>query len=270
MNNFNIRYNGFIGKEINIPVEHKWDYLGIGDTIDRYQENVINEVIGKGNDFEVSRFEHAPSDTNNLISEINYEFYFYSGGSLNDINNWRMDYRSEGFSSDDIYYYNNRFVNSFFKLDLYDSVDDKKQTNYISLIIPVQQGITMDVLLQRTSVSIKKPKFILTSNKYKEGFFIYWLRKRNFLDITRFYMSAKFYDASRGIFVRMMTGSNDPSDLTNGPQANLNSKFSFDKTKYFYYQVDLDYNTLTYTISNQNSQRVGAEIPIKWFEYVNP
>lgn len=270
MNNYKIQFSGFTNKQINIPVEMKFDYLGISDSIDMYETDIIKQVIGEGNDFEVSRFGHAPIDTLNTKTEINYEFYFYSGGSLNDINNWRMDYRSEGFTTGDVYYYSNNFTNSFFKLDLYDTVDEKKQTNYITIIIPTKQGLTMGADLQRTSVKIKKPKFLLDYDKDKEGFFIYWLKKRNFLDINRFYMTAKFYDAKRGIFIRMMTGTNTPLDLSNGPQANMDNKFSFDNTKYFYYQVDLNYETQTYTITNQNGQRLGSSIPIKWFEYVNP
>jgi hypothetical protein len=270
VNNFKLKFSGFTQKSINIPVELKWDYLDISDSIDRYEKTIIKEIIGEGNDFEVTRFSHAPSEELNPKTEINYEFYFYSGGSLSDINNWRTDYRSEGFTTSDVYYYRNNFTNSFFKLDLYDNVDEKKQTNYITIIIPIQQGLVMDANLQRTPVKIKKPKFILDYDKDKEGFFIYWLKKRNFLNINRFYMSAKFYDAKRGVFIRMMTGTNSPSDLSNGPQANMNSKFSFDNTKYFYYQVDVNYDTQTYTVTNQNGQRLGTTIPIKWFEYVNP
>lgn len=258
VNKFNIRYNGSIDKTLDIPFNVKWDYLDIDSSIDQFEVDIVREVIGEGNDFEVSRFSHEPND--DLITELNYEFYFYSGGSLNNIDNWLLDYRSEGFTTGDIYYYNNNFINSFFKLDLYDTVDDKKQKNYITIIIPTQQGLTMDTFLQRKEVSIKKPKFVLDYNKNKEGFFIYWLRSRDFLDISRFYMSAKFYDAKRGVFVRLM----------NMPQASLNSKHSFDQTKYFYYQVDLNYNDKTYLISNQNEQRIGIDTPIKWFEYVNP
>jgi hypothetical protein len=177
---------------------------------------------------------------------------------------------SEGFTTDEIYYYTNNFSNSFFKLDLYDNVDEKRQTNYITIIIPTQQGLTMDTIMQRTPVKIKRPYFVLDYVGDKEGFFIYWLKKRNFLNIKTFFMTAKFYDAKNGYFTKMM----------NLPQSSISGdKFVFDSTQYFYYRVELDYEKHNYQVFNMNPTqtiysnlggRAGATIPIKWYEYVNP
>jgi hypothetical protein len=276
VNNFVIRQDIIPNdKQINIPVQLTWDYLGMDMAVDEYESEIITEVIGIGRDFEVSRFSHAPATGTTDSTQANYEFYFYSGGSLNDTNNWRMNYMSEGFTPQEIYYYANDFSNSFFKLDLYDTPDEKRQKNYITIIIPTQQGLKMDTQMQRTTVSIKKPQFILDFIGDKEGFFIYWLKSREFLDIETFFMTAKFYNAKTGQFTKMMTGhGSNPLDLTNGPQANLpsvgQSKYNFDNTQYFYYTVKLDYSTQTYQIFNTNNQRLGTNIPIKWYEYVNP
>jgi hypothetical protein len=276
VNNFVIRQDIFPNdKQINIPVQLTWDYLGMDMSVDEYESEIITEVIGFGRDFEVSRFSHAPATGTTDNTQANYEFYFYSGGSLNDINNWRINYMSEGFTPQEIYYYANDFSNSFFKLDLYDTPDEKRQKNYITIIIPTQQGLKMDTQMQRTTVSIKKPQFVLDFIGDKEGFFIYWLKSREFLDIETFFMTAKFYNAKTGQFTKMMTGhGSNPLDLTNGPQANLSSvgqsKYNFDNTQYFYYTVKLDYSTQTYQIFNTYNQRLGTNIPIKWYEYVNP
>jgi len=271
VNKFEILQTGLVDKEIVLPVQLNWDYIGLDDAIDAYEEDMINQVIGVGRDFEVSRFAHEPATGTTNDTFINYEFYFYSGGPLNQISNWKIDYLNQGFTSQEVFYYVNSFSNSFFKLDLYDSVDEKKQINYITIIIPTQQGTKMDVVMNRTPVQINKPKFVLDYVGDSEGFFIYWLKKRNFLDIKRFYMTAKFFDAKTGQFIKMMTGStNRQVDRTNGPQAYLTNPFSFDSTKYFYYQVDLDYEKQTYVVSNTTGQRLGTNIPIKWFEYVNP
>jgi len=274
MNNFTIRKDLFpSSKQIDIPIQLTWDYLGL-DEIDEYENKVITEVIGKGRDFEVSRFSHLPEPETSK-TEINYEFYFYSGGSLDNMVNWKINYIGEGFTPQNIYYYENNFSKSFFKLDLYDSPDSKTQKNYITIIIPTQQGLTMETYMQRTKVSIKKPKFILDFIGDKEGFFIYWLKSVDFLNIDTFYMSAKFYNAKSGQFTKMMTGNGgDPRDFTNGPQFNIpgsgQSKYSFDSLQYFYYTVKLNYDTHTYQIFNTNNQRLGTNIPIKWYEYVNP
>jgi hypothetical protein len=262
-------------KQINIPVRLTWDYLGLDMAIDEYESQVITEVVGVGRDFEVSRFAHSPATGTTDNTEVNYEFYFYSGGSLDDISSWNINYMSEGFTPQELYYYNNNFSNSFFKLDFYDTPDEKRQTNYLTVIIPTQQGLKMDTLMNRTVVSVKKPKFILDYVGDKEGFFLYWLKKRTFLDIDTFYMTAKFYNAKTGQFTKMMTGrGTDPLDNTEGPQSNINpgtnDKYTFDNLLYFYYTVKLDYTKQTYQVFNTFGERLGTNIPIKWYEYVNP
>jgi hypothetical protein len=277
VNKIQIRKDGITNKELVVPIQLTWDYLGLDQSINEYEANIIKEVTGTYGDFEVTRFAHAPivvTDpyTNDGLeyTDIQYEFNFYSGGSLTTSANWRNTYISEGFTPQDIYYYTNNFSNSFFKLDLYDNVDEKRQTNYITIIIPTQQGLTMDTLMQRTPVKIKKPYFVLDYVGDKEGFFIYWLKKRNFLDIRTFFMTAKFYDAKNGYFTKMM----------NVPQSSIvGNKFTFDSTQYFYYRVELDYEKQNYQVFNMNPTqtlysgldgRAGATIPIKWYEYVNP
>jgi hypothetical protein len=240
-------------------------------SIDEYETRIIDEVIGRGRDFEISRFAHAPATGTTNDTLINYEFYFYSGGSLDNIGNWRVNYLSEGFTPQEVYYYENNFSNSFFKLDFYDTPDEKQQTNYLTIILPTQQGLMMQAQMQRTLVNIRKPQFVLDYVGDKEGFFIYWLKKRNFLDVSTFYMTAKFYNAKTGQFTKMMTGrGSNPIDLTNGPQVYLGNKYAFDNTQYFYYTVKLDYEKQTYQVFNTYGQRLGTNIPIKWYEYVNP
>ena len=277
VNKIEIRQNTFTNKELVIPVELTWDYLGLDQSIDEYEMEVIKQVTGTFGDFEVDRFAHAPSiiqdpltDSSYEVTDIQYEFNFYSGGSLNTSTNWKCDYLMETFTPDEVYYYTNNFSNSFFKLDLYDNVDDKRQTNYITLIIPTQQGITMQATMQRTLVNIKKPFFDLDYVGDKEGFFIYWLKKRDFLNIDTFYMTAKFYNAKKGSFTKMM----------NMPQSSIvGDKYTFDSTKYFYYRVKMDYEKRNYQVFNMNpfqtiysnsGERAGAVVPIKWYEYVNP
>jgi hypothetical protein len=260
-------------KEINIPIKLTWDYLGLDLAIDEYETQMITEVIGVGRDFEVTRFAHAPATGTTDNTEVNYEFYFYSGGPLSNITSWNINYMSEGFTSQELYYYNNNFSNSFFKLDFYDTPDEKRQTNYLTVIIPTQQGLKMDVQMSRNIVSVKKPKFILDYVGDKEGFFLYWLKKRTFLNLDTFYMAAKFYNAKTGQFTKMMTGNGtDPLDDTNGPQSDLSDglRYNFDNTQYFYYTVKLDYPSQTYQVLNTYGQRMGTNIPIKWYEYINP
>jgi hypothetical protein len=126
--------------------------------------------------------------------------------------------------------------------------------------------------MQRIVVDVRKPKFILDYVGDKEGFFLYWLKKRNFLDIDTFYMSAKFYNAKTGQFTKLMTNNKTPTGVI-GPQASfpLNSnQYLFDNNTLFYYIVNLDYKNQTYQVVNSDGQRLGTTIPIKWYEYLNP
>lgn len=261
VNKFVIKQFGPTTKSVNIPIEIKWDNLGQDMDVDEYQDRIVEEIIGVPKDFEIARFGHN-SDLQSNKTEINYEFYFFSGGSMDNESSWVIDYMSAGFTTREIYYYENSFSNSFFKLDFYDTKDEKTQTNYFTIILPTQQGLTMGARLQRTDVFIRRPKFVLDYVGDKEGFFIYWLGSQKFLDIPKFHMSAKFFNGKTGQFHRMMN--------SNGPQSKLGEKYLFNSQDYFYYDVNLDYVNKTYEIFNNLGQRVGTTIPIKWYEYINP
>ncbi len=263
-------------KYINIPIEIKWDFIGQDDAVEEYQQNVVEEVIGFPGDFEVLRFAHAPYD-NETKTDIKYDFHFFADNTGNvpanpsllvtqpttTISNWITSYIPEGFTEIDIYYYVKPFTKSFFKLDFYDTKDAITQTNYFTVILPVQQGFTVTGITSsyKPIVDIKIPSFKLDYVGDKEGFFLYWLRNTKFLDISKFYMTAKFFDARLGIFVKMMNTPQVPPIIP--------SPFTFNPEDYFYYEVRLNYNEKTYEVWDNNN-RVGTTSSIKWYEYINP
>jgi hypothetical protein len=251
---------------INLPIELKWDFYGRDDSIEIYQEEVVKDIIGLSEDFEILRFGHDKYSFSEN-TKINYEFNFYSGNPNNVETstpaNWVCSYLPEGFTASEVYYYEKPFTKSFFKLDFYDSNSGTNQTNYFTVILPVQQGSTESVSISPTkpNVNIKKPSQFLDYVGDKEGFFFYWLRKKEFIDISTFYMTAKFFDARLGVFVKMMTV----------PQSTLPDVFLFNGEDKFYYKVVLDSVNQTYKIFNiSNGLRVGEGTPIKWYEYINP
>ncbi len=266
---------------INIPLQINFDNLGREDLIEQFEEEVISEILNPINDFETLRFSHSEwsftqANTTTNGTSANYEFYFYDNNTnvtASTINNWNTDYENATFTDSEIYYFANSFKGSFFKLDFYDSPQNETQTLILSLIIPTQQGLkesgTVGPPLNQTTVQVKKPKFVLDSTgSDKEGFFIYWLKNKNYLTANEFYVSAKFFNAKIGEFVR----------LINKPQSDFSGQnmFNLDKIQYFYYKYVLDYDTNEYMVYSynanlQNSQRVGTgNTPIKWYEYVNP
>lgn len=254
-------------KYLNIPINMEWDFMGRDDSIDEYEVKAIKEVTGVAADFEVARFSHNIFP--NLDTAINYEFNFYDDTSpitANTIGNWTSTYLNEGFSVQDVYYFSKPFTKSFFKLDFYDTPEESTQQIYLSVILPIQQGLTQNALLSQLlpPVEIKKPTMILDSiGADKEGFYIYWLRSRDFINVSKFFVTAKFFNARLGFFKQM---TNTRQDLITP------NKFQFNNADYFYYRVDLDYSNKTYEVfSTSTQQRVGdSASPIIWYEYVNP
>lgn len=254
-------------KYLNIPVNMQWDFMGRDDSISEYEAKAIKEVTGVAADFEVARFSH--NIFQNDDTAINYQFNFYDDTlpiTGNTIGSWGSSYLNEGFSVQDVYYFSKPFTKSFFKLDFYDTPDESTQQIYLSVILPIQQGLTQTAVINSLipPVEIKKPTMILDSiGADKEGFYIYWLRSRDFIDISQFYMTAKFFNARLGIFKQM---TNTRQDLITP------NKFQFNNADYFYYKVNLDYDNKTYEVFSTSTQlRVGdSASPIIWYEYVNP
>ena len=247
-----------------------WDFYGRDESIELYEDDVVKDIIGIGQDYEVERFSHE-SYGNNQQTRINYKFHFYNASvpvsASTSGSQWTNSYlfpnpTPSGFSPTQVYYYQNPFTKSFFKLDFYDTKDSQSQTNYFTIIIPVQQGDTETAVVSPLipPVQIKKPSFFLDFVGDTEGFFIYWLKDFNYLQLDTFYMTAKFFDARFGVFVKMM----------NEPQGTLPNKFIFDGSRYFYYEVRLDYDTKTYQVLNYLGNRIGTGTPINWYEYINP
>jgi hypothetical protein len=255
-NKFLFPINSLTGKTINIPIEIKWDFGGRSDSIDVYQNEVRDEIIGKPTDYEISRYTHKPYS--NGLTEINYRFFFFDSNS----NTWSNSYLNAGFTSDDVYYFSRPFNNSFFKLDFYDTNNTQTQTILFTVIIPVQQGTTelSSISPLLPLVSIKKPDFKLDYIGDKEGFFLYWLRDPSYLNINTFYMSAKFFDARIGEFIRMITVQQNTL-----PNPNI-----FNTSTYFYRKVVLSYTDRNYEIFEIPNILIGNGTPINWYQYVNP
>lgn len=260
-------------QQFNIPIQLDFDNLGKEQGFVEYENYAINQVINPVQDFEVTRFPHTPWNLNEDRTDINYNFYFFDNKiDINVVatsNNWVTSYTAQTFTSEEVYYYSNSFINSFFKLDFYDNKSSENQKIYFTVIIPTQQGkkenSKINLSKKTVDVEIKKPEFMLDYIGDKEGFFIYWLKNTDYLNLSEFYMSAKFFNAKTGEFVRMMNQS----------QATLNQKFTFNKDNKFYYKCELDYSNYEYKIYYEDEQgnlnRVGdSDNPIKWYEYVNP
>lgn len=248
-------------KFLDVPIEINWEHTGVDDGISVYENEVIKDIIGGADDFEVFRFSHNEYGQKQK-TELTYSFNFYSGSthiSASTTNNWVNTYYGSVFNYDQLVFRQKPFTKSFYKLDFYDTTDESVQTNYFTIILPVLNGSLEEIGTTMDKRMVNKPYISMDYLKNKEGFFIYWLRKKTFINLDTFYMSAKFFDASLGVFVKMMTV----------PQATLPNKFQFNKNL-FYIKTILDYDNRTYSLYDiTTNNRIGEGNPINWFEYVN-
>jgi hypothetical protein len=245
---------------INIPINIDFDVMGRDDDIDRFELDSIKKIVGQPEDFEVDRFSHNINVVKNNETKLLQKYWFWN----QDQNEYQNTYRAD-FTDLEIYYYANNFTNSFFKLEFYNSMEQSSQINYLTQIIPVQQGSTEKITLNNLNppidVNIKIPNFSLDFIGDKEGFFIYWLKSKTFVNIDKFYVSVKFFDAKNGIFKRFLNHE-PPTSST------------FDASKYFYYEYRLNYETKTYEVYGcgiNSPIRYGIDgRPMVWYEYLNP
>jgi len=280
---------------INIPLNIDFDNVGRDDLIDEFENEVVEKVINPVEDFETTRFSNKVwfepqsigfTESINLFGQqktsLTEEFYFFDrsdniSAATVSINNWVADYNYVDnsvfqnfsgitFNDKELYYNANSFSNSFFKLDFYDTPNSETQRLLLTVVIPTQQGrlrsADIGTLLVPQIVNVRRPIFDLDFVGDKEGYFIYWLKEKGYINVDEFYMSAKFFNAKIGQFVRML----------NRPQTLTPSKFNFPNNEFYYYKVVLDYNTYEYEVYSMfgNKNRVGTNTqPIKWYEYVN-
>ena len=128
-----------LDQSINIPINMQWDFTGRDEAISEYETSILKQVIGTATDFEISRFSH--NVFSNFDTAIDYEFYFYDNSqpiTATTVGSWNLSYLNLGFTTEQIYYYSKPFTKSFFKLDLFDSDNEKTQQLYLSIILPAR------------------------------------------------------------------------------------------------------------------------------------
>jgi len=187
---------------------------------------------------------------------LNINFNFYNGVNLASKLNWNSTYLtpSNNFLSDDIKFNKNNFNNSFFKLDYYDSPFSKSQKLYLTTILQASNGVK--------SGDIVIPTYLLDYTENTEGFFIYWLKDSDILNIDTFYVSATFFNGQTGKIKRM--SNRCQAELPTNDKYNLNEIFDF------YYKLNLNYGTHTYEYYDiNNGSQIGVKKnPMNWFEYI--
>jgi hypothetical protein len=197
-------------------------------------------------------------------------------------NTW-YGYDFQTFTPEETYKSNKNFTKSFFKLDLYNSMDRKKQKLFISIIINPMNGNKM----LRPTLSVQcpvdeldgrwncrpegeqfcpTPEFELDPVNNNEGYFIYWLKEKKLIDLNVFYMSCKFYNAKTGEVTQLINENQMTID------SDTSQPYSISKETYYYYRVVLNQDRFQYTIyKTSDGTRVGENSgnPINFYQYFN-
>lgn len=123
------------GKSLNIPIslETKFDITGQEDLIEKFSDDVLQDIINPVKDYEVSKFIHNYDDNGDNGLYIAASFIDKSGDSPF----WIDEYYPQGFEERELVLFSNAVKNSFFKLDFFDTTSREKQKLQLTKIIPI-------------------------------------------------------------------------------------------------------------------------------------
>ena len=239
-----------VDKSLVIPLDINWDFLDRGDSVDIYQQEIVDKVVGEPVDYELARFTHNVCQN---ATKLTYKFNFWNS----DNNDYDNSYVVPNlFNPYQLYYETQPIKKTFFKMDLYDSNDPTNQRIYLSIILtPKQTTITELKNYESFDYNVKIPKFELDYIGEREGFFIYFFQDKTIIGKTDLFMSAKMFNGLTGEYIKF---SSVDQTLQGNPN-NFNPAL-------FYFKVQFNYNDKTYKIINPQNAEV---CEIEWFEYVN-
>ena len=123
------------GKSLNIPIslETKFDITGQEDLIEKFSDDVLQDIINPVKDYEVSKFIHNYDDNGDNGLYIAASFIDKSGDSPF----WIDEYYPQGFEERELVLFSNAVKNSFFKLDFFDTTSRERQKLQLTKIIPI-------------------------------------------------------------------------------------------------------------------------------------
>ncbi len=251
MNRIKILKDG-VNNQIQIPLFEEWDYNNREDSVNEYSQDVLKELIGSATDYEIERFTKRPiydGSTNSYRTSVKHVFKFFNP----ETGAWDENYINPNyFSFNDIKNNDKSFKNSFFKLDLYDKMEQSKRKNFLTIVLQNNQD-TFNYTLNNKIYVLQKPSYSLNYNTTSEGFFLYWFKNYQILNLNTLYITAKFFNSKTGEFVTFLNKTS-------------NSRRVIDSE--LYYKVNFNFNNYTYhytdTVKNEEKEI------ITWYEYLNP
>lgn len=160
--------------QLQMSIPTTWDFLNRGDLIDQYETIVAEEMVGEPQNFEMARFSRKRVSTSGgYITSVTHKFFFadYSQNPtfpLNLTSTWENSYiLGNRFTAEELYKNLKPVQKSFFKLDLYDTTDAKKQKNYLTIILNTPQGLPEQIVTTETETTYQCKKYNLISKDIK-------------------------------------------------------------------------------------------------------
>lgn len=225
-----IKFNN-LDINLKISLGDNNDTIGSQQEIDNIVEITKQSLINPINDIEVRRFNYKP-----IIEPANLQFYF-----VNSNNEYVNNFINAGFTTAEVSSISTRILNSFFILELYDSVDPNTQSRILSTYLTKILGGTNTL-----------PNYSIT-NAAKNQFYylnipLTFINKQNSSTIN-VYAKYSFYNAKDGSISLFYNKQNaDNPSLNTTPEK-----------MYFKIELDLINMTWSYITSNTYSPYGGYD-----------
>ena len=274
------------GKSLNIPIslETKFDITGQEDLIEKFSDDVLQDIINPVKDYEVSKFIHNYDESGDNGLYIAASFIDKKSDNSPF---WIDEYYPQEFNKEELVLFSNAVKNSFFKLDFFDTTSRERQKLQLTKIIPMYlsnlafydvdyDGIadyeddmvdidgdgdddntagnedygdrfeSSQLIKPNQTGTYIVPNLYSNNVKNNEISDLFVFKSLETKPFNEFYMSCRFFNAKTGGVVRM---TNDAL-IDSG----INPK------KDFYYKVKLDRQKLTYEIYEYSDGVEGGRV----------
>lgn len=251
-----------LNKNIIINTETEFiPNINWNDTVQKFEQDTLQDIINPKLNFETSRFIHQPYNSSNGITQNDLWFYFYFYSDNGTTHQGGLNYEFVGLSSIENSKLTVNTSESFFRLDFYkiptlsdDTLDyfNKKLVFTKNLKIPLGEKIFYKTINDYIYV----PIFMGSNYRNDENMNIYWFSDDTVLSDSKltgntFYMTARYFNSIDGSVY----------NFTKTGVAIGDTHSESDNT---YYTVTINRNDNTYYITG--SGRYGtSDNPIKFY-----
>jgi hypothetical protein len=194
----NLRNLGEQENYIKIPIGQNFLPIDTSEIAEnQFIDDEIEKAINPIQDFEKMRFKPFSGITEVIVQ-------------LMETGSTPMTYDSFGYSNEDLKFQRNRFINSFLKLNFYDTPFITNRRLAFQLILFNQlnndqrdtNGNLLDVSLSPITYRLVDP--IKIRKGVSEGFYLYWLKTPYESYPNNFYMYATYNNAKNGISTQLI------------------------------------------------------------------